>query len=667
MIYLIVNISLLLTLSIFIGIHPIRTDSWWERNKAARGVLVGLLGFALMWFPFTFREGIVFDSRTILLTISGLVFGAVPTLIAAIMMIIMRLFRGGSGVVMGVATIIVSSVIGSGWHLWRFQTVKASSKSPIFEFLGVGFVAHLLSWLCVFLLPRSEWAEVIRTISFSFLLIYPLVTMALGTLLFNQIQRISVIRQVARSELIFKAIFAESPIGMSRTELRTRKILEVNDAYARFLGFDREEIIGHSWNDFALVEEQEETDRAEFLLLSGTSDRINMDKRYRTKDGRIVWANLTVSNLSVTKDAQESLGMIVDITERKEYEEKLLYISTHDTLTGLFSRAHYDQHIEEFKIPKDQRAAILLADVDGLKILNEAFGQSEGNRLLKRIAKIFQQSSSEDDFLARTGGDEFAFIMLNRSVDEYEELAAELAVKLSSITMAGGMEMRVNTVLAIVDEQERSLNNAVVEAEKMLATRKLFDEPPTRGNLVHTVINALHVRNKREEHHSRRVSFLSEQLGRAVGLSDEEIGQLRLAGLFHDIGKIAIAEEVLNKRGELTAEERSEMQRHVEIGYRLLISVEDMAPIAHIVLAHHERVDGKGYPRGLKGEAIPLHARIIAIADAYDAMTSNRTYQKQVTSREAAAEIKECSGTQFDFNLTKTFIEDVLFLSYNEV
>ncbi|HRV24246.1 MAG TPA: HD-GYP domain-containing protein, partial [Sphaerochaeta sp.] len=175
------------------------------------------------------------------------------------------------------------------------------------------------------------------------------------------------------------------------------------------------------------------------------------------------------------------------------------------------------------------------------------------------------------------------------------------------------------------------------------------------------------VRNKSEEHHSRRVSFLSEQLGRVIGLSENDITQLRLAGLFHDIGKIAIAEEILNKHGGLTAEEFSEIQRHVEIGYRLLSSVEGMAPIAHVILSHHERIDGEGYPRGIKGEAIPLQARIISIADAYDAMTSSRTYKQQISSQEAARELKVCSGTQFDTDLARHFIEGVLFLPYDEL
>ncbi len=666
MVHLVININLLLTMSILIGLYPFKLNNWWDRHKMVRGVIIGLLGVLIMSFPFIYTEGIIFDTRTILLAVSGMVFGLVPTLVAAIMMIIFRVMMGGAGIVMGISTILVSSTIGIGWHLLRFEAVD-DVRPPLLEFLVVGFISQFFSWLCMFLLPRSEWEAVIRMITIYFLVIYPFFMAALGIVLLSQIQRITAMREIARSEFILKTIFDDAPIGMSRTDLKTGKVLQINDAYARFLGYDKEEIVGHTWKEFTLPEEQGESDKADFLLVSGSRNQVTLDKRYRTKDGRIVSGNLTVSNLSIGKGTEEILGMLVDITDRKEYEERLLRLSTHDSLTNLYSRNHFERRIEEFVVPKDQVVAVLLAEVNGLKILNEAFGQDEGNRLLKKIAKILQASTEETDYLARIGGDDFVVILTGRTRHEYQAIAKDITEKLSLVQMPGGMDMSVSVVHAVADERDRTLHKAIEEAEKTLKTRKLFEEAPIIENLVQTVMNALHVRNKSEEHHSRRVSFLSEQLGRVIGLSENDITQLRLAGLFHDIGKIAIAEEILNKHGELTAEEFSEIQRHVEIGYRLLSSVEGMAPIAHVILSHHERIDGTGYPRGIKGDAIPLQARIISIADAYDAMTSIRTYKQQVSSQQAARELKACSGTQFDTDLAKRFIEDVLFLPYDEL
>lgn len=135
---------------------------------------------------------------------------------------------------------------------------------------------------------------------------------------------------------------------------------------------------------------------------------------------------------------------------------------------------------------------------------------------------------------------------------------------------------------------------------------------------------------------------------------------MKLLGLMHDIGKIAISETILNKEGKLTDKEWAEMKRHSEIGFRILHSVEDMGNLASYVLAHHERYDGKGYPKGLKGIEIPLQSRIVAIVDSFDAMTAERTYRSSVTPKEAAIEIQEHAGTQFDPSLSKVFVEKVL-------
>ncbi|HRV24778.1 MAG TPA: diguanylate cyclase, partial [Sphaerochaeta sp.] len=335
-------------------------------------------------------------------------------LIAAIMMIIFRVMMGGAGVVMGISTILVSSTIGIGWHLLRFEAVD-DVKPPLLEFLVVGFISQFFSWLCLFLLPRSEWEAVLKMITIYFLVIYPFFMAALGIVLLSQIQRITAMREIARSEFILKTIFDDAPIGMSRTDPKTGKVLQINDAYAHFLGYEKEEIIGRTWKEFTLPDEQNESDKVDFILVSGSKNQITLDKRYRTKDGRIVSGNLTVSNLSVGKYSEEMLGMMVDITDRKKYEERLLRLSTHDPLTNLYNRNHFEQRVEEFVVPKDQTVAVLLAEVNGLEILNEAFGQNEGNRLLKKIAKILQASTEETDYLARVGGDEFAVVLTGRS------------------------------------------------------------------------------------------------------------------------------------------------------------------------------------------------------------------------------------------------------------
>ncbi len=163
-------------------------------------------------------------------------------------------------------------------------------------------------------------------------------------------------------------------------------------------------------------------------------------------------------------------------------------------------------------------------------------------------------------------------------------------------------------------------------------------------------------KNQREEEHSKRVSAYCERLAQALGFNEKDAHEMVTAGLLHDIGKIAIAEYLLNKPGKLSQDEMEEVRRHPEIGYRILSSVNDVAEIAEFVLFHHEKWDGTGYPKGLKGEDIPIQARIIAIADSFDAMTSERSYKSSMTQDEAVLELVRNAGQQFDPEMTDVLL-----------
>jgi len=174
------------------------------------------------------------------------------------------------------------------------------------------------------------------------------------------------------------------------------------------------------------------------------------------------------------------------------------------------------------------------------------------------------------------------------------------------------------------------------------------------------IINTLYEKSNREMLHSKRVSEICEDIATKMNFARDDVNQIRIAGLMHDIGKIGIDGKILNKPEKLNNDEWTEMKRHPEIGYRILSSVNEFSEIADYVLEHQEYWNGKGYPRGLKGEEISMQARIITVADAFDAMTSNRTYGKALSEEEATNEIRRCSGTQFDPFIARVFIEKCL-------
>lgn len=207
---------------------------------------------------------------------------------------------------------------------------------------------------------------------------------------------------------------------------------------------------------------------------------------------------------------------------------------------------------------------------------------------------------------------------------------------------------------------DENIQDILKIAEDHMYKNKLFESPSMRRKAINTLISTLHGRSKQEKDHAHKVSKLCRKMGELLHLPQGDIEELTTAGLLHDIGKIAITESILDKPGKLTADELEEIQRHPEIGYRILSTVNKMSQMAEYVLSHHERWDGQGYPKGLKGEAIPLQARIIHIVEAYNEMISPRTYRKTLSMKEVIAELQKNAGLQFDPKLIKLFLTKVL-------
>ncbi|WP_182629288.1 HD domain-containing phosphohydrolase [Clostridium chromiireducens] len=353
------------------------------------------------------------------------------------------------------------------------------------------------------------------------------------------------------------------------------------------------------------------------------------------------------------------LAVLRDITIRKKLEERLEYLSYNDQLTGLYNRRFYDEELKRLDVKENYPLTIVLGDVNGLKLINDSFGHVVGDELIKKSAQIIKNGCRSQDVVIRLGGDEFIILMPKTDTYEAEKiikninnLAKKEEIQNLDISISFGYETKCH--------EEEMIQEIFIKAEDYMYKRKLFESSNMRGKTIDTIINTLNEKNKREEEHSVRVSELCELMGKNIGLPERKIQELENAGLLHDIGKIAIEESILNKPGMLTEDEYNEIKRHPEIGYRILSTVNEMSEIAKYVLSHHEMWNGKGYPKGIKGLDIPIESRIIAIVDAFDAMTSERSYRKALSEEFAIAELRRNSGIQFDPELVNVFIEKVL-------
>ena len=404
-------------------------------------------------------------------------------------------------------------------------------------------------------------------------------------------------------------------------------------------------------------------DQLSNYLVQVETEKQHFDYEYkiiRIQDGEERWVHeLGKIGWDHQSKAIRLIGMIQDVTERKRAEEKIVHLSYHDQLTGLYNRRFFEEELKRLDVARNYPMTLVMGDVNGLKLINDSFGHDAGDELLKNVAEVLRKGCRGDDIIARLGGDEFVILLPKTDAAETEQILK----RIKALTMqerVGSIELSISFGYETKHYEAEDLRELLKKAEDYMYKKKLFEGPSMRGKIIKTILRTLHEKNKREEEHSHRVSALCQSMGEALGLPAGEVQELKSVGLLHDIGKIAIDETILNKPGKLTKDEWVEIKRHPEIGYRILSTVNGMSEMAEYVLAHHERWDGSGYPKGLKGEELALQPRIIAIADAYDAMTSARSYRGALADEVAIAELQKNAGIQFDPELVKLFLDKVI-------
>ncbi|PKM60964.1 MAG: hypothetical protein CVU99_05365 [Firmicutes bacterium HGW-Firmicutes-4] len=352
------------------------------------------------------------------------------------------------------------------------------------------------------------------------------------------------------------------------------------------------------------------------------------------------------------------LGVVLvfrDYTEKKQKLDQIEYLSYHDQLTGLYNRRFYEEELCRMDTPRNLPMSLIMGDVNGLKLVNDSFGHVMGDELLKKAAATITKACRADDVVARLGGDEFVVLLPKTDQVEAEQVIARIE-DLAKTEKVGTVELSISFGFETKLDAEEDIQRIFKRAEDYMYRRKLTESLGMRNKTVGMVIETLFDKYQKEMFHSERVSRLSAEVGTKIGLNSKDSHDLQTAGLMHDIGKIGIAEGILDKSEKLSEQDWIEIRRHPEIGYRILSSANEFAEIADHILEHHEHWDGSGYPKGLKGEEISLEARIIAIADAYDAMTKMRLHMNDLTVEEAIEEINRCSGTQFDPEIARVFI-----------
>lgn len=349
-------------------------------------------------------------------------------------------------------------------------------------------------------------------------------------------------------------------------------------------------------------------------------------------------------------------NIVATAINRARIEKELVYHTFHDQLTGLFNRAYFEEESRRLNVERQLPISIIIADVNGLKLINDTFGHEKGDELLKEVSKIFREIFREEDIITRWGGDEFLILLPQTEEEEAQKICDRIRTK-SSKTKEFSVPVSIALGYAEKESLDEDIYEIINQADEMMYKNKLVESRSVKGNVLRALLNTLRSKCHETEEHAWRLQKMSRKIGEEIGLPSSELDRLFLLVTMHDIGKTSISEEILIKTGELTEEESEIMKKHPERGYRIASATEEFSHIASPILHHHEWWDGSGYPDGLKGEEIPLLSRIAAIVDAYDAMTNNRPYNNPKSHKEAVEELKRCSGTQFDPELIEVFVQ----------
>jgi diguanylate cyclase (GGDEF)-like protein len=375
------------------------------------------------------------------------------------------------------------------------------------------------------------------------------------------------------------------------------------------------------------------------------------------RDGRKVPIAHTVSPI---RDGNEQIiGTVLvirNITEEKKKQKKIDYLVYHDALTGVYNRRYFDQMLKKIDTEENLPISIINCDVNGLKLTNDAFGHNAGDKLLMRMASVLTKASRPCDIVARSGGDEFMILMPKADENAAQSVCSEIKA-LAERNSLYAIDCSISVGYDTKKHPDESLKTIINKAEAFMYRNKSSESPYMRGSSINNILSTLHEKFARERLHCSHVSEIGSKIAYAMGLTEREISEIGLIGRMHDIGKIAVNEALFSKPSGLTEEEWIDMRRHPEVGFRILSASTDMASIAKSVLAHHERFDGSGYPNGLKGSSIPIMARILAVADAFEAMTNERPYRTTKSKDEALTEIASLKGTQFDPAIVDIFLK----------
>jgi len=448
----------------------------------------------------------------------------------------------------------------------------------------------------------------------------------------------------------YKSLFENSLDGIYKSTI-DGKYIDANPALVKMLGYDnKEELLSINILNQIYVSKKYRPSPKEKNKL--------FEAQLKKKDETTIWVEVSSRLIYEKEKPAYYEGIVRNITERKKAEERITYLSFHDNLTGLYNRAYFEEEIKRQDTQRQLPLSFTIGDINRLKLVNDALGHLEGNRLIVKVAELLKAFCRKEDVISRWGGDEFTIILPKTKKEDAEEIINRIK-SICILTSKHKIPISISLGTATKEKINQDIQDVIKEAEDNMYRHKLIERKSIYSSITSSLERTLYEKSLETRDHAERLKKLSQKIGEIINLPNNKVDELSLLSTLHDIGKIALSEEMLTSGRELTKKEWVLIKKHPEIGYNICESNPQLAHIAEGVLGHHEWWNGEGYPHGLGGNKIPLTSRIISIVDAYDVMISGRTYKKAVTKKEAIKELERCSGIQFDPKLVGVFISTV--------